>query len=93
MLFLHLKVLLDKVGIDYGSDLRLEDHDDDEERQWDEEELVKDDQQQLDDLDEEDHELKCNLSLSFPQHYHRIGEIDYHRGGHDKQEPLSKGEG
>jgi len=91
MLFLHLKVLLDEVGIDYGPDLRLKDHDDDEEHQRDEEELVEDDQQQLDNLDEEDHELESYFALGFPQHYHSIGEVDYHRGGHDEQEPLPKG--
>jgi len=39
---------------------------------------VEDNQQQLDDLDEEDNELKCNLALGFPQHDHRIGEIGDH---------------
>ena len=78
LLFLHLQVFLDEVGIDYGPDLRLEDHDDDEEHQGDEEELVEDDQKKLDDLDEEDHELKCYLALGFPQHDHRIGEVANH---------------
>ena len=91
LLFLHLQVFLDEVGIDYGPDLRLEDHDDDEEHQGDEEELVEDDQKKLDDLDEEDHELKCYLALGFPQHDHRICEVANHRGGHEEQEPLPKG--
>ena len=52
---------------------------------------MEDNQQQLDDLDEEDNELKCNLALGFPQHDHRIGEVANHRGGHEEQEPLPKG--
>ena len=48
-------------------------------------------QKQLDDLDEEDHELKCHLALGFPQYDHSIGEVANHRGGHEEQEPLPKG--